>query len=582
MLATIFLPPSTERVTVRDIPRLIADAIHPPLPDDTPRVVSYLQKEATTPEQATEWCGSGNNFPVGLTDEDWQALNSGVWAGLPPLVPEAENDEGPRKLKAPLSEPQWEQYRVAYEANPPRSWRLYVVWRNTVFEQWLMNHEAQKQWKRLLEQQAAHGELVPRSPTSLIPTPGVFGRQLHESFLTVDEFAKFAAQFSVDVRVIRAFTRPVIVAPLLKTLRSEPPEEHIRLRENIGGISGEGACTVAVCLAALEEVAKRQAEGFLTVGEAAQLFSDSNAGLDVRDLIERMRTAKVGNPERRLVRGANRLPALEHDTFRAYIDLVKVEDVDEWLASALDVRYRLAPLCHAGRDTKANGGAIEDAFRDLTGTLHLRRDEVLFALHDIPEMTAHALVPGATIAAPRIHDEEGADSEAAELRLLLVLVLDHHKERLARALASKELVATWGRLPSSPALQQVLSLSELRKFCTSVRVEVAVLDESEREPEEQEAKAAHASVTHTLATRRDVLDPVIDLAEKTATNADDRAAVWNALTALAVAKDKPHPLLGFADGSVQYLAGDDAKFLTRDAFNKRWDRRKEKAAANRR
>ena len=87
---------------------------------------------------------------------------------------------------------------------------------------------------------------------------------------------------------------------------------------------------------------------------------------------------------------------------------------------------------------------------------------------------------------------------------------------------------------------------------------------------------------HTLGTRRDVLDPVIDLAEKTATNADDRAAVWNALTALAVAKDKPHPLLGFADGSVQYLAGDDAKFLTRDAFNKRWDRRKEKAAANRR
>ena len=299
MLATIFLPPGTERVTVRDIPRLIADAIHPPLPDDTPRVVSCLQKEATTPEQATEWCGSGNNFPVGLTDEDWQVLNGGVWAGLSPLGPEAENDEGAGKLKVPLSEPQWEQYRVAYAANPPRSWRLYVVWRNTVLEQSLIHREAQRQWEELLEQQAAQGELVPRSPTSLIPTPGVSGRQLHESFLTVDEFAKFAAQFSVDVRVIRAFTRP-------------------------------------------------------------------------------------------------------------------------------------------------------------------------------------------------------------------------------------------------------------------------------------------ESVVHTLATRRDVLDPVIDLAEKAATNADDRAAVWNAFTALAMAKDKPHPLLGFADRSVQYLDGDDPKFLTRDAFNKRWERRKGKAGANRR
>ena len=93
----------------------------------------------------------------------------------------------------------------------------------------------------------------------------------------------------------------------------------------------------------------------------------------------------------------------------------------------------------------------------------------------------------------------------------------------------------------------------------------------------------NTTVVHALGTRRDVLDPVIDLAEKNATNGADRTAVWNALKALAMATDKPPPLLGFADRSVKYLDGDgEPTFLTRDAFNKRWDRRMNKAAANRR
>lgn len=147
MLPTIVLPPGTERVRLGDIPQLFAEAIHPPVPEDTPRVLSFLQKEATTREQADHWCGYGNNFPISLTLIDLEALNGGVWAKLPPLVLLPERDDGPTKLKTFMTEPEWEPYRLAFEAKPPEGWRLIAVWRNTVFEQWLMAHEAHKEWK---------------------------------------------------------------------------------------------------------------------------------------------------------------------------------------------------------------------------------------------------------------------------------------------------------------------------------------------------------------------------------------------------------------------------------------------------
>lgn len=226
-------------------------------------------------------------------------------------------------------------------------------------------------------------------------------------------------------------------------------------------------------------------------------------------------------------------------------------------------------------------------------TLTVSPNQKLFPLSEVPTMTAHAIQQEAFGRPP--------DESVPEERLLFATTVLTHKEQLRTAVLAGAVVP-YSRVLMTPAPREwnddpragdVLPIGELRKFADTLLMEVKA--EAREVPEPQEAEgatqpeqsetaetSAQATVVHTLATRRDVLDPVIDLAEKTATNADDRAAVWNALTALAVAKDKPHPLLGFADGSVQYLAGDDAKFLTRDAFNKRWDRRKEKAAANRR
>lgn len=346
MLATIVLPPGTDRVYVRDIPGLFADAIHPPIPENTPRVLSYLQKEATTKEQADQWCGFGNNFPISLTADDLDALNRGAWSALPPLELQPENSEGPTRLRTHLTEPEWEPYARAFAAARPESWRLIATWKNLVLDQLSMNREAQNEWRKQVAFNATSGNLNARPRTSQIPTPGLVGRRLEESFLTVPELTAYAAQFSLEVRVQREYTRKPVAADLLAELRGVPPDEPVIVHEAMGSFSGQSASRAREVVEELERVVARQEKGFFTVAEAARLLVDANPGLEVKDLIERMRTAMVGSAEarRRLVRGPDFMPAAEGDTFREYLDVVAIEEVDEWLARSLSVPYRLGPL----------------------------------------------------------------------------------------------------------------------------------------------------------------------------------------------------------------------------------------------
>ena len=207
MLTTIYLPPGAERVYMRDVPGLFADALHPELPKGTPSVLLYLQKEATNRKLAWKWCGINNNFPVSLTEQDLRELNGSVWRQLPPLELLPDTGEGPQRLATPLPEPEWAKYTDAFSASPPKGWRLIPVWRNRVLEQQMMNHEARNEWRRLLGQQSTMGQLYARPEVSGIPTPHLVGRQLMDAFLTVAEFTEFAHGFEVEVRVIDASLR---------------------------------------------------------------------------------------------------------------------------------------------------------------------------------------------------------------------------------------------------------------------------------------------------------------------------------------------------------------------------------------
>jgi len=100
----------------------------------------------------------------------------------------------------------------------------------------------------------------------------------------------------------------------------------------------------------------------------------------------------------------------------------------------------------------------------------------------------------------------------------------------------------------------------------------------EKQPDEKRAFGTQtgANTVHKLGTRRDVLDPVIDLAVRNSTNPADHAAVWNAFTGLADSKEPPDPLISYREGEVLYRGGDGPTGINRAAFLKRMKRRAEK------
>lgn len=187
MLVTIELPTGSERVTVGDIPALIANALHPEIPEDTPRQITELKKIPTSAENVANWCGANcEAFPVSLTDDDLRSLNSGVWAQLPPL-------------SLPMPEPEWQKYQEAYNENPPAGWTLEPRADNPYIAAMIYRHDATKEWKRVVRDSAMKGHLTPRHPTTFLPQPDAAGEWLLDCFVTTDDLTQFLAKLNIGV-----------------------------------------------------------------------------------------------------------------------------------------------------------------------------------------------------------------------------------------------------------------------------------------------------------------------------------------------------------------------------------------------
>lgn len=74
----IVFPVDTWHVTTGEIPRLIAEALHPKPPENEPITIIALRKIAKpeASEETLHWSG----WPV--DDDDWKILNE-IWAALP-------------------------------------------------------------------------------------------------------------------------------------------------------------------------------------------------------------------------------------------------------------------------------------------------------------------------------------------------------------------------------------------------------------------------------------------------------------------------------------------------------------------
>jgi hypothetical protein len=196
---------------------------------------------------------------------------------------------------------------------------------------------------------ARNGSLPLKKASTFGPLEIFTKRAIESACMTVPDFQSYAKLRFIEVTVEAPLTafitsaRPLCVDPRLRAMN---PDSFVRFRHNIGTSSGNGVCKASQYISQIEATIKQQGEGYFTVEEAAQILADSRPGIDVGEMIQRMKSAvvQVGKQkERRLVRNpGDRLPILNDTDFREYASLVKISDVDIWLeVEGVDYRFPL-------------------------------------------------------------------------------------------------------------------------------------------------------------------------------------------------------------------------------------------------
>ena len=200
-LVEIVLPARNEKVRVKDIPELLATALYPEIPEDTPRQVIELAKARSRfasgerinlaikrqppgeqfkrplgycrlqsapsrkrnpppiePDQLV-YVQVPTNALLPLDESDWKQL-SVVWANLP-------------ALKLPIDEPTWQSYLVEYQKNVRIPWRK--KWELCMNVTNLFK-DREKKWSaavaestEMLRHAIDQHQLQPRSPLTGLP-----------------------------------------------------------------------------------------------------------------------------------------------------------------------------------------------------------------------------------------------------------------------------------------------------------------------------------------------------------------------------------------------------------------------------
>ena len=147
--------------------------------------------------------------------------------------------------------------------------------------------------------------------------------------------------------------RPMEVPPELLALQADV---RITYEDNIWRQRGRGACRAGDYRAEIEATIARQAQGYFTLNEAAQVLADSRPELDPAKTVERFRLAhsKGALP---IHQGVSRFPLEVGETIRDFWDLLEATELDAWLR--VSAGYGFPPA--AGLDTKETSKRIDDA-----------------------------------------------------------------------------------------------------------------------------------------------------------------------------------------------------------------------------
>jgi len=132
-----------------------------------------------------------------------------------------------------------------------------------------------------------------------------------------------------------ADTRPVFTTParpheIPKLLQVLQADTAILVRSELGEWGGLTTARVSDYIQQLEAVMQRQADGFFTLNEAAQVLADSRGGIDFMRMVGEMATATV-NGARMARDPGDHMPIRGCAGVSAWYHVIKVADIDAWL-----------------------------------------------------------------------------------------------------------------------------------------------------------------------------------------------------------------------------------------------------------
>jgi hypothetical protein len=181
-----------------------------------------------------------------------------------------------------------------------------------------------------LEAAVLAGKLPVKNPLTLGPESFPVGNALLTSRVMVSDIGIYVKARGVSVASMPEVVKQARIEAVDPLLLTFPLHAPVYYTDNLGAGSGAGICKVGDFIECENDRIKRQAKGYFTVDEAAQVLADAHPGIDVRKMIERMKMAEVNGL--RLVRDhGDRFPIAGKDNFYEYLSLVRVADVDAWL-----------------------------------------------------------------------------------------------------------------------------------------------------------------------------------------------------------------------------------------------------------
>jgi hypothetical protein len=170
-----------------------------------------------------------------------------------------------------------------------------------------------------------------RLPASLIPADMVVKDEsgVIKDYSVPSKMAREGVRTTSD---LPTFNMPARPADVPQWLRDLPPYAGVHFINNVGGRSMHGPVEAKGVIELVEDAITRQATGFFTLNEAAQVLADSRLNLKAHAMIDLMR--KAWKDDKLPIRDSSHNgPVSGARSISVGTDLLSLQDINSWLTS---------------------------------------------------------------------------------------------------------------------------------------------------------------------------------------------------------------------------------------------------------